>query len=300
MLSFSHIFTFGFACLALVCATACGEGSGSSVGKFTRDANFPLYFSISGTRLGDGSVYKIAALERGALATPELVVSGLDFPTGIAMDGAGRLYIAEKLPEPDGKVKVVEPGATTATVLVTGLHNPVAVAVDSFDRLYVTANDLDRILKTDAAGDVVPFVDTGLSSPRDLYVDPHDNVYVSEVGEGVVAKISPKGERTVVASGLANPFGLTADLAGDLYVVVNRTGGNDGELVHIPAAGGTPKTLASGLANPVAVAFDNAHGLFFIEGGPANRIVNYSLKSGELTVVGETPANPYAIMLTPF
>jgi hypothetical protein len=59
------------------------------------------------------------------------------------------------------------------------------------------------------------------------------------------------------------------------------------------------ETVVDELVNPIAMAYNNAHGFFIIEGSPANRVVSYSLKTGNKTIVAETGPNPYAIVMSP-
>src|SRR5688572_30747808 len=169
------------------------KGSGAQPGNFAHEAKLPLYFTITGSGMGEGAVYMINQLERGTLSTPELVVGGLDFPGGMTVDGTGAIYVAEKLPAPDGKIKRITGGGAEVEVMFDGLHNPGSLAVDTFQHLYISEGDLNRISKTDAADKLISFKSEELNFPRDLAFDFNDRLFLTELDGGIVSRISPDG-----------------------------------------------------------------------------------------------------------
>lgn len=86
------------------------------------------------------------------------------------------------------------------------------------------------------------------SSPGDLYE--------SDSGSGNIFKFTPNGSKTVFASGLDQPGGLTFDRSGNLFVA-----DHDGNIYKF-LPDGTRSTFAAGLDNPAAVAFDRLGNLF--------------------------------------
>jgi hypothetical protein len=279
--------------------TQCDSQSGATIGNFAKIANLPLYYSVAGDGFGEGAIYKISSLGRGEMSTSELVASGLDFPSGIAMDSSGLLYVAEKLPSPDGKVKVIDPATGTVEVLLSELHNPVSVGVDSFNRLYVVQSDSKFIQKQNAKGEMEDFNTDEIDLPRDIFIGILDEVYVTGLTDGVIAKISQDGQREVVTQDLVNPFGIALNLSNEMYTIVNNSGAEDGQLLKI-GEGGDTVVVVDSLINPIALAHNNANGFFIIEGDPANRIINYSEKTGQLTVIIETDVNPFGLVMSPF
>ena len=66
-----------------------------------------------------------------------LVSSGLNYPSGVAVDGSGNLYIAD---EANQKVYELPAGGTTLTTLLnnaSGLFSPNGVAVDGAGNVYI-------------------------------------------------------------------------------------------------------------------------------------------------------------------
>jgi glucose/arabinose dehydrogenase len=86
------------------------------------------------------------------------------------------------------------------------------------------------------------------------------NLFVSNYSNGDIYQITPGGTQTLFASGMANPYGLAFNSAGDLFVGSGYGSGN-GTITEITPAG-TKNVFASGLYFPTALAFNNAGDLF--------------------------------------
>lgn len=110
------------------------------------------YWSLNALDVYDASPLLPAAPTSQALPAPEtLVSSGLEDPQGIALDGAGNLYVSDrgtshqvKVFAPDGKfVRAIGhsgvPKAGPYDVL--HLNNPAGLTVDANDHLWVAEND---------------------------------------------------------------------------------------------------------------------------------------------------------------
>ena len=130
----------------------------------------------------------------------------LTFPTSVAVDGAGNLFIADSA---DLRVRKVSPDGTITTVAGNG-SSPVWPG---------------------GAGDGGPAVNTPVI-PYVVAVDPAGNVFIEEGNFADIRKVSPDGTITTVVSPNTAPpnfgsnFGsngaMTVDRAGNLYV-----GGSD-------------------------------------------------------------------------
>jgi uncharacterized protein (TIGR03437 family) len=183
-------------------------------------------------------------------------------PSGIALDSAGNLYIAEGY---NNKIRKVSNGmigtvAGTGAAGFTGdtkpatlatLQQPTDVAVDSAGNLYIADYGNNRIRKVTVAtgvittvagngtktfnGDNLGATSAGLTSPQRIVVDAAANFYIVDAGRirkvanGTATTMagggSPAGEGGPAASAqLLSPEGLAVDATGDLYIADQGTG----------------------------------------------------------------------------
>jgi len=161
-----------------------------------------------------------------------LPFTGLNKPDGVAVDGAGNLYVADFY---NNQVLKLAAGTTAPTVLpFTGLSNPAGVAVDGVGNLYVTDYGNNRVLKL-AAGTttqvVLPF--TGLRDPELVAVDGAGDLYVTDYLNNRVLKMAAGATTQTVLpfTGLNRPFGVAVDGAGNLYV----TDWGNNQVLKLPA-----------------------------------------------------------------
>jgi DNA-binding beta-propeller fold protein YncE len=149
----------------------------------------------------------------GGLATQAL----LNFPSAVAVDHAGALFIADTL---NHRVRRVDPQTgTIQTVVGTGqtkwsgdggpgiettLNEPVALAIHG-THVYIADQsnnrirmlDLDTQIITTVAGtgdsgyngDGMPAIDSGLAGPSGLALDAEGNLYVADTFNGRIRKI---------------------------------------------------------------------------------------------------------------
>jgi hypothetical protein len=147
--------------------------------------------------------------------------TGLSEPTGIAVDAAGDVFVADA-----GNNSVVElPGnATTSsqqvTLPFTGLSDPQAAAVDSHGDVFVADTGNNSVVELRAGSDTqvtLPF--TGLNSPQGVAVDSGGDVFVADTGNDQVDEL-PAGSATQVTlpfTGLNFPASVGVDAAGDVF-----------------------------------------------------------------------------------
>jgi serine/threonine-protein kinase len=196
-----------------------------------------------------------------------LPFTGVDLPTGVAVDTAGNVYVADMS---NDRVVKLPAGASAATPLpFTGLKNPQGVAVDTAGNVYVADTTNDRVVKLPAgASAATPLPFTGLNDPWDVAVDTAGNVYVADRGNDRVVKL-PAGASAATPlpfTGLKNPQGVAVDTAGDVYVADR---GND-RVVKLPAGASAATPLSfSGLNDPQGVAVDAAGNIYVTDVGPA-------------------------------
>ena len=128
----------------------------------------------------------------GGLATS----AALYLPLGIALDGAGNLYISDSL---TNRVRKVTPGGVISTVPVSGYFSgPSGLAVDSGGNLYIACpefNVIHRVAPNGSAsivagdvtrmgfdGDGGPATAASLLYPNAVAVDSAGNLYISDYG----------------------------------------------------------------------------------------------------------------------
>ncbi|MDQ3175239.1 MAG: DUF4214 domain-containing protein [Acidobacteriota bacterium] len=186
---------------------------------------------------GDGGMATAASLSLGNVQY--LGIAG--YPTSVAVDGAGNLYIADT---DNGRVRKVNPAGIISSA-ITGLRDPYGVAADAVGNLFIADSSNDRILKVSPGGVVTTIAGT-LYSPSGVAVDRAGNLYIADSHSHRVRKVEPNGFTTIVAGSgdpifdpiegyyfvggysgdggpatsaqLNFPWGVAVDAAGNIYI----------------------------------------------------------------------------------
>ena len=185
----------------------------------------------------------------------------LESPAGVAVDGAGNLYIADT---DNHRIRRVDSSGTITTVAGTGedgyhgdggpainalLDSPAGVAVDGAGNLYIADTDNHRIRRVDSSGTITNVSGTGepdfsgdggpaiaaqLNLPSGVALDSAGNLYVADTWNnrirridtaGTITSIAGNGRRgfsgdggTAVAARLYYPTGVAVDGSENVYV----------------------------------------------------------------------------------
>jgi uncharacterized protein (TIGR03437 family) len=142
----------------------------------------------------------------------------LEFPTGVAVDKGGNVYIADS-----GNNVIREVSGGNINTVVGGnagqfLNDPESVLVDSFGNLYISEQSGYRISKYSNgnltvlagngnigfSGDNGPGADASLDEPTGIALDSQGYLYICDTINGRIRKLSPNGIITTIA-GLGNP-----------------------------------------------------------------------------------------------
>ena len=182
----------------------------------------------------------------------------LDGPQGVAVDSAGNVYVGDSYNAeirkitPSGVVSTLagaagQQGSSDGTGSAASFNFPDGVAVDSEGNVYVAEVDVHEIRKitpsgvvttlAGSAGQVGSSDGTGSAArfdcPEGVAVDSEGNVYVADVWNQEIRKISPFGVVTTLAGSAGQqgstdgtgsaarfylPQGVAVDSAGNVYV----------------------------------------------------------------------------------
>ena len=220
-------------------------------------------------------------------------------PNGVAVDGAGNIYVTDSLIgsvlEYEAVNGVVSASPTVRT-LASGFLDINGIAVDGSGNVYVASasNQVKEILAVNGvipASPTIVGLGSGFNQPYGVAVDAAGNVYVADYGSHQVKEIlavngvipATPTMRTL-GSGLNNPVGVAVDAAGNVYIADEGSGVKEIEAVNgaIPASP-TIRTLGSDLNGPVGVAVDAAGNVYVTDGG-TNQVKEIVAGSGVIPV----------------
>jgi hypothetical protein len=220
----------------------------------------------------------------------------LYLPSGIALDGAGNLYIADSL---HNRIRMVCASATSATIQGTSCTGAgiISTIAGSGNPSYT--------------GDGGPAASATLNTPGDVAIDGAGNLYIADSGNnviriitattGVITTVAGDGTAGYNGDGIAptsaelnQPQGVTLDANANLYIADT----NNHRIREVSSASGVIATIAGngtggyngdGIAAtsarlnfPYAVAFDAA-GNMYIPDSANQRIREVSAVSGVIT-----------------
>ena len=163
-------------------------------------------------RVGDGGVASSADLQ---------------FPSDVAVDGAGNLYIADR---ENNRIRRVDASGIITTIAGTGeagfsgdgglavaadLGYPYEVAVDGAGNVYlISETDDHRIRRVDPSGIITTIAGIGeagfsgdggrggsaqLDRPRGVAADKAGNLYIADTGNNRIRRVDPSGIITTIA-----------------------------------------------------------------------------------------------------
>jgi gliding motility-associated-like protein len=194
----------------------------------------------------------------GYFALADTISRAIPTPTGIALNNAGDLFVADVMA---GSVYKLSAGGGAPVAILSGLNTPLGVATDANDNVYA-AGVLSTRIKKVTPGGTITNLGSGLSFPTALTVDAAGDIFVVETSNNTVKKITQAGVTTTVTTALTYPYGITAD-ANNIYVTDNT----EGTVVRFNKSGGARTDLISGLTNPTDVKLDAAGNIYVNEGG---------------------------------
>lgn len=212
--------------------------------------------TLAGTAQSAGSADGVGAAAR------------FDYPNGIAVDGAGNVYVADT---DNNTIRMITPAGVVTTLAGTA---GVAGLVDG------------------------PGAAASFRGPYAVAVDAAGAVYVADTLNSVIRKISPAGVVTTVITyggGVSTPFGIAVDAAGNIVVTSNHSVeriGSAGTVTILAGAAWTSGSAdgvgaAARLYNPRGVALDAAGNVFVADYG--NHAIRKITPAGNVTTPAGSP-----------
>jgi DNA-binding beta-propeller fold protein YncE len=250
--------------LQLSAANQSGQGSTNVVFTFSANTNATRSgtLTIAGQTL---TVTQAGSTYVAAQPLAMLVSANLNQPSGVAVDGAGNVYVADT-----GNSAIKEWSATgniltTTTLVASNLNHPLGVAVDGAGNVYIADTGNSAIKKWSAANsNVTTLVSSGLLYPYGLAVDGAGNVYIADTFDSAIKKWSPGqgSPTTLVSTGLNEPHGVAVDAVGNVYIADTE----NNAIKKWSAANSNVTTLVpSGLSLPAGVAVDGSGNVYIAD-----------------------------------
>lgn len=198
-----------------------------------------------------GSVSTIAGTKEGGYIDGELSKAKFGAPHGVGVDSIGNIYVADLGSSTIRKISTDKAVTTFAGSGKPGFKDgkgkeaefsfPHAIAVDSKDNLFIADISNNRIRKITPDGTVSTFAGSGekgfsdgdvktakFNMPIDVAVDKEGNLYVADIGNQRIRKITAKGEVTTLAGngekGYADGKDKNASFNGPHGIAVDRKG----------------------------------------------------------------------------
>jgi trimeric autotransporter adhesin len=218
----------------------------------------------------------------GATATS----AQLNFPAGVAVDGAGNVYVAD---DGDNEVRRFSPGGAITRIAGTGavcasapacgdggpatsatLGGPDGVAVDQQKNVYIADGGDNEVRKIGVRGTIARIAGNGtpcavtpgcgngglatsaqLNYPDAVAVDPLGNVYAGDTFDNQLRLLSAaRGSSVATSSGTAGVLALTATVAASSVTVRYVLSLPAAITLSVARSGGSPTVVARATGKP--------------------------------------------------
>ncbi len=260
------------------------------------------------------------------------------YPTGVATDSAGNVYVADlgnntiRKITPTGVVSTLAGtpgifGSADGTGASASFYFPTGVATDSAGNVYVADSGNNTIRKITLAGVVTTLAGTpgiygsadgtgaaaSFAAPSGIATDSAGNVYVADTGNYTIRKITPAGlvstlagtpgvqgsaDGTGAAASFYSPNSIATDSVGNVYVAdtFNNTIRKISPAGVVNTLAGTPGIFGSADGTgasasfyyPTGVATDSAGNVYVADSG--NNTIRKITLAGVVSTLAGTPA----------
>jgi len=268
---------------------------------------------VSGQTLGDSTLTGRDWVVSTLVAKSSRV---LYMPEGVAMDSSDNLYVADMY---NNRILKRTPGGDYS-VTASGIMNVAGVAVDSSGNVYASDRNNVRICKVTPAGVVTTLAGgssgyedgTGsaakFSNPFGVAVDSSGNVYVADMNNNRIRKVTPAGVVTTLAgtgvAGYADGAGTLAQFNAPVFLAVDSSGNvyvaelnghrirkvTPAGMVSTVAGSGSPGVAdgvgtAAQFSNPQGIALDST-GNLYVADSYTHRIRKVTTEGVVITLAG--------------
>ncbi len=158
-------------------------GTGASISKIGAKT---IYVANEGTNPNYPFFDGYVTTYNGSGVQSAPTITGLAEPSGIAVDAAGTIFVADDVCLPDGCFSNViryDPTGAQSGPTIDMAGDPLGVAADAAGNIYVAADD-DTVTTYNAAGiAIAPTITDGIVNPVGIAVDAAGKIYVVNSGE---------------------------------------------------------------------------------------------------------------------
>jgi sugar lactone lactonase YvrE len=228
------------------------------------------------------------------------------YPKGVAVDSADNIYVADwyncaiRKITPTGVVTTLAGGGTQRIIHACGFTNgtgtaarfnyPSGLAVDSGGNVLVADTQNHVIRKVSSEGVVTTLAGTGSSGfsnamgtaasfngPTNLAIDANDNIFVADIENRAIRKVTPAGLVSTFTSSSLKLGGVAVDRSGNVFVADTKA-----NRIRMTSPGGAVSTLAGSSSGygfldgtgsaaqfrgPTGLAVDNTGNVFVADTG---------------------------------
>lgn len=181
-----------------------------------------------------GQVSTIAGTGALGFKNGDALTATFNSPIGLAIDGAGNVYVADA---GNNLIRKITPQGQVSTLAGSGdkafkdgmgaeaaFNFPYDLAIDPNGNLFVTDGSNHRIRKITPAGLVTtlpgdaPSGFAEFSFPEGIAIDKEGNLFIADAAGARIYKIDNTGKKSLVSSDVTLPEGIAVDRAGNLFI----------------------------------------------------------------------------------